>query len=126
MKNKKYLSGLLTDAHLHAGNNLFGMIYQNCLTFLDHNIVEFSNIVVDPFRPMDESDIDFFNNYKLKGKYHVDENGYVICNFANNYWEFTGMISPNNSEYLVFSAYDSRLGKQWSEVYTLAIPSLTT
>ncbi len=119
MKNKKYLSGLITDAHLHAGNNLFGLIYQNCLSFLDNNVVEFTRIVIDPCRPMDESDIDFLNNYKIVGEYYYDKNDYLICDFKSNYWKFTGMKSPNNNDYLVFSVFDNRLGKSWSEVYKL-------
>ncbi|MCU0439113.1 MAG: hypothetical protein MUC49_14540 [Raineya sp.] len=119
MENKKYLSGLITDAHLHAGNNLFGIIYQNCISFFDKNIVEFTRIVVDPVRPMDESDVDFLNQYKIVGTFYIDESGYIICDFASNYWKFTGIKSPNNYKNLIFSIYDTRLDKRWSEVYIL-------
>jgi hypothetical protein len=119
MKNKRYLSGLITDAHLHAGNNLFGLIYQNRISFFDENVVEFTRIVVDPVRPMDESDVEFLNTFKIVGTFYKDENDYIICNFPSCYWKFTGMKSPNNSKNMIFSVYDSRLDKKWSEVYIL-------
>ena len=118
MNNKKYLSSLITNAYLHAGGNLFSTIYQNCITFFDNEKVILTKIAFEELlQIMDEDDIQFLNNYEVIGKYHYDEKGYIICIFPEIYLTFTGKMISKNDDYLIFSIHDSRLLKNWGEVF---------
>ena len=117
--NKKYQSGLIANTDLHAGGLFFCIIYRNCLEFFENGKVELTKKVVDAFRPMDENDVSHMEHYKIEGKYSFNERGYLVCEFGDLFLEYTGMPTDKNERIIQFHVYDSRLTKQWSEVFQI-------
>lgn len=117
--NKKYLSSLIANTDLHSGGLFFCIIYQNCLQFLENGNVELTKKIFDSFRPMDENDVKHLENYKIIGKYYYNDRGYLICEFKDLFWTFTGLATEKNSSIIPFFIYDSRLSNRWSEVYQI-------
>lgn len=117
--NKKYQSGLIANTHLHAGGLFFCIIYQNCLEFFHDGKVELTKKVIDAFRPMDENDVRHLENYKITGKYHLNDRGYLICDFEDLFWRFTGLPTEKDNSTIPFHVYDSRLTNQWSIVFKI-------
>lgn len=116
--NKVYQSELIAHTDLHAGGVFFGIVYSKCLKFESDGQVTLTNKIVDPFRPMDPSDLTHLENYKATGKYSVNDRGYLICDFKEIFTTFTGMFSIYNTDRLIFNIYDDRLKKIWSEIYS--------
>ncbi len=115
----KFRSGLLTDAHFHAGKNFFGIVYRDHLSFNENNVV-LSKEVVLPFKPMDANDIDWFNGYHVEGTYSVKDD-FIECYFEPLSWRFTGVLEEIPNRILIFSNFDDRLRKNWSVVYEESI-----
>lgn len=110
-----FCSGLLTDAEFHAGKNFFGMVYKDFISFNEENVI-LSKKVILPFKPMDPSDIDWFNNYKIEGSYSLKDN-YIECYFKVLSWRFSGFIEEIPEKILILSNFDERLRTSWSVVY---------
>lgn len=115
--NKKYLSGLIAKTELHAGGLFFCILYHNCLKFFENGKVELTKKVFDAFRPMDENDIRYLENYKIVGKYSFNDRGYLVCEFEELFLTFTGLTTENDPTIIPFFIYDHRLLNRWSEVY---------
>jgi len=111
----KFCSGLLTDAEFHAGKNFFGIVYRDYLSFNEENVM-LSKKVILPFKPMDPTDINWFNGYKIEGSYSIRDN-YIECHFEELSWKFNGFIEEIPNKILILSNFDERLRKSWSVVY---------
>jgi hypothetical protein len=116
---KKYLSGMLANTDLHAGGVFFCIIYQNALEFFENGKVELTKKVIDAFRPMDGNDVSYLENYKIIGKHYFNSRGYLVCEFEDLFLTFTGVQAEKDNSMLPFYIYDSRLSKNWSEVYKI-------
>ncbi len=114
---KKYLSSLMANTDLHAGGIFFCIIYQNCFEFNPDGKVILTKKVVDDFRPMDIQDVKHLENYKIEGEYFYNDRNYLICDFKDLCLIYTGLSTEKNSDIIPFHVYDTRLLKQWGEVY---------
>jgi hypothetical protein len=110
---------MMANTELHAGGLFFCIIYKNCLQFFEDGKVEMTKIIIDAFRPMDDSDVSHLENYKIIGKYSINDRGYLVCEFEDLFWTFTGLSTEKDSSIIPFNIYDNRLSKNWSEVYTI-------
>lgn len=117
--NERYLSGMIANTDLHAGGIFFCIIYQNCLQFFENGKVELTKSNIDDFRPMDDNDVQHLKKYKVVGTYSLNERGYLVCQFKELAWTFTGLPTEKDSNVLSFHIYDSRRSDTWSEVYKL-------
>jgi hypothetical protein len=117
--NKKYLSGLVANTELHAGGLFFCILYKNCLEFFENGQVELTKKIVDAFRPMDENDIRHLEDYRVIGKYSINERGYLVCKFEGVSLIFTGVATEKDSSIIPFHVYNSKLTNRWSEVYKI-------
>lgn len=113
-----YQSQLIANTDLHAGGIFFGIIYRHCLLFTNDGQVIRTKHVIDPFRPMDPTDVKHLENYQITGTYYLNDRGYLICKFEEIQITLTGMFTEKDPGTLVVHAFDSRLGKQWSEIYS--------
>jgi hypothetical protein len=116
---KKYNSELIAITDLHGGGIFFCLVYIKVLTFKTDGEVVLTKKVINPFRPMDPIDIALIDNFKIKGKYHTNDNDYITCEFDEIYLKLIGIHLEKNPSTLVFNAYDSRLKTQWSEIYKI-------
>ena len=57
--------------------------------------------------------------YKIEGKYSFNERGYLVCEFGDLFLNYTGMTTDKNEGIIPFHVYDSRLKRQWSEVFQI-------
>lgn len=110
-----FCSGLLTTAEFHAGKNFFAIVYKDYLSFNEESVI-LSKKVILPFRPMDPTDIDWFNAYKIEGTYAVQDN-FIECYFEKLSWKFSGMLEEIPHKILIFSNFDERLKQSWATVY---------
>jgi hypothetical protein len=117
--NKKYLSSMIANTELHSGGIFFCIIYKNCLQFFENGKVELTKKIIDTFRPMDDNDVKHLENYKVIGEHSINDRGYLVCEFDNLFWTFTGLPTEKDSSIIPFNIYDSRLSNKWSEVYKL-------
>lgn len=117
--NKKYLTGPIANTDLHAGGLFFCIIYQNCLEFSDNGNVTLTKKIMDAFRPMDENDVRHLENYRITGKYHLNERGYLICDFEDLLLQYTGLPTEKNPSVIPFHIYDKRFASMRSEVYIM-------
>lgn len=115
--DKIYQSEWIANTDLHGGGLFFCIIYANCLTFKKNGQVVLTKKIIDPFRPMDDYDVKFIENYKCIGKYYQNDRAYIICDFEDISVIFTGMFTTKYPETIVFNAFDRRLSRQWSEIY---------
>jgi hypothetical protein len=117
--NKKYFSVLIADTDLHAGGVFFCILYRKCLLFLDNGEVQLSKELVDPFKPGDEQDVRRIKDYQAKGRYIRNHRQYLECHFDEINLILTGLPTVKNPAIIAFHAYNSRLSRQWSEVFIL-------
>ena len=117
--NGKYSTGLIADTDLHAGGVFFCLIYKKTLVFSDNGVVRFSRELVDPFRPMDDSEVEVFQNDRHEGKYFLNNNQNVECHFEDIGLELTGRPTKKDPEVLAFHAYNKQGNREWGEVYVL-------
>lgn len=116
--NKLFLSEIVASTDLHAGGYLFGLLFCKKLKFESGGIVFLEKEVVDEFNPMDKSDVSHLNSYRVKGNWEILKSSKIKCKFESIFLEMHGIESPNKSNRLIFHCFDSRLSKQWGEVYT--------
>lgn len=116
---RKYLSSLTADTDLHAGGLFFCIIYQNCLEFFENGKVELSKKLVDAFKPMDDQNVRYLENYKIIGRYSFNSKGYLVCEFEDIFLSFTGLSTEKDSTIIPFHVFNSRFSHVSSEVYQL-------
>lgn len=114
--NKTFNSEVIASTDLHAGGHLFGILFQKVLKFNDNGTVFLEKKVVDSFNPLDSNDITHLNSYRIKGKWQ-NSGKYIQCSFQDIFVEMKGIESPNKKGRLIFHCHDTRLKRQWGEVF---------
>lgn len=116
---REYKTGLVATTDLHAGGLFFSIIYRKVIRFNNETEVSLYNEVVNELSPMDDGDVHQLKKYHQKGTYAFNGRGYLTCIFPGVKIEFTGRITGDNNEVLVFHQYDRHLSKSTSIVFSL-------
>ncbi|HMI62108.1 MAG TPA: hypothetical protein VK518_14410 [Puia sp.] len=117
--DEKYLTGPIANTDLHAGGLFFAIIYKKSLVFSGNEVVVISRELVEPFRPMDDQDVDTIKNYHFTGRYFFNSREYLECHFEEIGLMLTGLPVAKHSGMLVFHVYDKHTQRQWGEVFEL-------
>ncbi|QFZ53922.1 hypothetical protein FEZ18_03395 [Oceanihabitans sp. IOP_32] len=117
--NNTFLSEVIASTDLHAGGHLFGVLFCKKLNFKVDGSVILTKQVLDDFNPIDKSDVAHLNSYSIEGKWIKNNSNQINCVFESIFLKMTGIESVNNR--LIFHCYDSRLSRQWGEVYNKCI-----
>jgi hypothetical protein len=116
--DKVFSSEVIASTDLHAGGHLFGILFRKRLRFQNDGVVYLEKYVVDDFNPMDKLDVSHLNSFKITGRWEKSDSVKIKCVFESIFLEMTGIVSPKNNARLIFHCYDSRLSKQWGEIYS--------
>jgi hypothetical protein len=114
-----YVSVPIANTDLHAGGIFFCIVYEKIIRFNKDGSIQLTKRIIDPFRPMDDIDIELINNYYQKGNYRFNDRDLIICSFNEIDLELTGVVSSVNCNMLIFHAFDKKISRSWSEVYHL-------
>lgn len=86
--------------------------------FVDADKVLWTKRVIDPFRPLDNKDVERIRNFRHEGTYSINSRGYIEINFPLPSMHFTGLYNKE-LDILVFDVYSSRIEYNNSVIFSI-------
>ena len=114
--NAEYSTGPFATTDLHAGGNLFCVIYEEVLTFSEGGTVNLEFRILDNWRPLANEAAELLES-NATGKYFINGKGYIKIEFPR--FHMTGLPTDSNPNWLVFHLFRNESKMSGNRIYLL-------
>ena len=114
--NAEYSTGPIATTDLHAGGNLFCVIYEEVLTFLEGGTVEIEFRILDNWRPSGSEAAELVE-LNSTGKYFINGKGCIKIEFPR--FHMTGLPTDSKPNWLVFHLFRHESNTSGNRIYSL-------
>ena len=113
--NAEYSAGPIATTDLHAGGNLFCVIYEEVLTFCEGGTVDIEFRILDNWRPLADEAANLVES-NATGQYFV-KNGHIKIQFLN--FQMIGLPTDSKPNWLVFHLFRHESNTSGNRIYSL-------